>query len=47
MNKATGKLLFVLPLTLAFIDLRYSGAIACAAATFAAIQEGRLIRTGV
>ena len=46
MNKLTGILLFVLPLTLTFIDLKYSGAIASAAATFAAIQEGHLIRTG-
>ncbi len=37
---------FMLPLTLTFIDLKYSGAIASAAATFAAIQEGHLIRTG-
>ncbi len=44
MNKLTGILLFVLPLTLTFIDLKYSGAIASAAATFAAIQEGHLIR---
>ena len=44
MNKLTGILLFVLPLTLTFIDLKYSGAIASAAATFAAIQEGHLIK---
>ena len=46
MNKVTGILLFALPLTLKFIDLKYSGAFVCAAATFAAIQEGHLIRTG-
>ena len=46
MNKATGILLFVLPLTLMFIDLKYSGVFVCAAATFAAIQEGYLIITG-
>ena len=46
MNKVTGILLFVLPLTLTFIDLKYSGAFVSAAATFAAIQEGHLIRTG-
>lgn len=45
MNKVTGILLFALPLTLTFIDLKYSGAVICAAATFAAIQEGHLIRT--
>ena len=46
MNKVTGILLFVLPLTLTFIDLKYSGAFVSAVATFAAIQEGHLIRTG-
>jgi len=46
MNKVTGILLFVLPLTVAFVDLRYSGAVVSAVATFAAIQEGLLIRTG-
>ena len=40
MNRVTGILLFALPLTLTFIDLNCSGAIVCAAATFAAIQEG-------
>lgn len=46
MNKVTGMLLFVLPLTLTAIDLKYSGAVVSAVATFAAIQEGHLIRTG-
>ena len=46
MNKVTGILLFVLPLTLTFFDLIYSGVLVCAVATFAAIQEGHLIRTG-
>ena len=46
MNKVTGILLFLLPLTLEMIDLKYSGAFDSAAATFAAIQEGHLIRTG-
>ena len=46
MNKVTGILLFVLSLTLTFIDLKYSGVFVSAAATFAAIQEGHLIRTG-
>ena len=45
MNKMTGVLLFVLPLTLTIIDLKYSGAFVSAVATFAAIQEGHLIRT--
>ncbi|MBP3275291.1 CDP-alcohol phosphatidyltransferase family protein [Kandleria sp.] len=47
MNKVTGILLFVLPLTLTFIDLKYSGMFVSAVATFAAIQEGHLIRTGM
>ena len=46
MNKVTGILLFVLPLTLTFMDLKYSGAVVSAVATFAAIQEGHLVRTG-
>ena len=43
MNRATGALLFVFPLTLKFTDLRYSAAVLCAAATAAAIREGYLI----
>ena len=46
MNKLTGILLFVLPLTVSFMDLKYSGALVSAAASFAAVQEGHLIRTG-
>lgn len=46
MNKVTGALCFLLPFTLSFIDLQYSAIVVCAAATFAAIQEGHLIRTG-
>ena len=46
MNKVTGILLFVLPLTVSVMDLKVSGAVVSAAATFAAIQEGHLIRTG-
>lgn len=45
MNKLTGIALFLLPLTLSIIDLKYSGMFVCALATFAAIQEGHLIRT--
>jgi len=45
MNKATGLLLFILPLTITFIDLKYTGAIVCFFATFAAIKEGHFIRT--
>lgn len=45
MNKATGVLLFLLPLTLSFIPLKYSAILVCAVATFAAVQEGHFIRT--
>ncbi len=45
MNKVTGALLFLLPLTLSFLKLKYSVPIVCAAATFAAVQEGHFIRT--
>lgn len=46
MNKAAGILLFMLPLTIKFIDLKYSGAFVSVVATLAAIQEGHMIRTG-
>ena len=46
MNKTTGALLFLLPLTIPAAPLNYSAVIVCAAATFAAIQEGHFIRTG-
>ena len=45
MNKVTGVLLFVLPLTVSVIELKYSAAVVCAVATFAAVQEGHYIRT--
>jgi len=44
MNKATGALLFLLPLTIPAVPLKYSAVVVCAAATFAAIQEGHFIR---
>ena len=44
MNKVTGILLFVLPLTLPIVELKSSAPLVCAAATFAAIQEGHFIR---
>ena len=47
MNKITGFLLFLLPLTLLLIDLKYSGIAVCSIATFAAIQEGHYIRKGI
>ena len=45
MNKVTGLLLFVLPLTVHFVDLKYTAIPVCTVATFAAIQEGHFIRT--
>ena len=39
-NKITGLLLFLLPLTLSFVELKYSSIVVCSIATFAAIQEG-------
>ena len=46
MNKITGILLFLLPLTLHFIELKYSSVVVCSIATFSAIQEGYYFRTG-
>ena len=45
-NKATGALLFLLPLTLSLIEFKYSAVPVCTVATFAAVQEGHFIRTG-
>lgn len=45
LNKVTGAALFILPLTLSMIDLKYSGSFVCAIALFAAVEEGHLIRT--
>ena len=47
LNKATGGLLFVFPLTLKVMDLRYSALVLCAVATAAAIQEGVLVKRKV
>ena len=44
LNKITGLVLFLFPLTLSFIDLQYSAPMVCFIATFAAIQEGCHIR---
>ena len=38
-NKLTGLLLFLLPPSIRLIDIRYSAALVCAAATFAAAEE--------
>ena len=40
MNKATGLLLFLLPLTISFVEMQYPAVIVCSVATFSAIQEG-------
>ena len=40
LNKVTGAMLFLLPLTLSFIDVKYSAAVVCVVATVAGIQEG-------
>lgn len=46
MNKVTGGLLFLFPLTLGSIGLKYSAVIVCSIATASAIQEGYFIGTG-
>ena len=46
MNKVTGILLFILPLPLPVVELKYSAPLVCTVATFASIQEGHFIRTG-
>ena len=44
-NRLTGLVLFLLPLTLPWVELRYSAVPVCLLATLAALQEGRGIRT--
>ena len=39
-------LLFLLLLTILVFPLKYSAIVVCTVATFAAIEEGHLIRTG-
>ena len=39
LNKVTGFLLFLLPLTLSFLDVKVSACVVCAVATLAALQE--------
>lgn len=46
LNKVTGGLLFVFPLTLTWIHFKYSAAVVCAVATVAAVHEGWLVQTG-
>ena len=45
MNKVTGVMLFILPLTFSIVPLKYLAIPVCAVATFAAVQEGHFIRT--
>ena len=45
MNKVTGVMLFILPLTFSIISLEYSAIPVCLVATLAAVQEGHFIRT--
>ena len=45
MNKATGLLLFLLPLTISFVEPQYTAIVVCSIATFSAIQEGFYIRS--
>ena len=40
MNKATGLLLFLLPLTISFMELKYTAIVVCSIASFSALQEG-------
>ena len=42
----TGGLLFIFPLTLVFVDLKYSAIVVCVVATIAAIHEGYLVYMG-
>ena len=46
MNKISGLLLFFLPLTLSFLELKYSSIVVCSIAILAAIQEGIYIAKG-
>ena len=46
MNKISGLLLFILPMTFTSIELTYSSIVVCSIATFAAVQEGHFMRTG-
>ena len=47
MNKVTGLLLFLFPLTVSFVELKYSSVAICSIATFSAIQEGFYIVTNL
>ena len=45
MNKVTGLLLFLLPLTISFVKLKYIAIAVCSIATLSAIQEGFYVIT--
>ena len=42
-NKVTGALIFILPLTLQIIDIQYTAPFVCAVATVAAVTESRTV----
>ena len=46
LNRLTGLALFLLPLTLPWVELRRSAVPVCLLATAAAVQEGKVIRGG-
>ena len=45
MNKATGILLFLFPLIISFVELKYIAIVVCSIATFSAIQEWFYVAT--
>ena len=45
MNKATGLLLFLLPLTVSVVELKYSSIVVCCFATLSSVQEGFYVIT--
>ena len=45
MNKVTGLLLFLLPLTISFVELNYTAIVVCSIATLYAVQEGVYVMT--
>ena len=44
-NKAVGLLLFLFPLSISLVKPMYGASLVCAMATFAAVREGKYIRT--
>jgi CDP-diacylglycerol--glycerol-3-phosphate 3-phosphatidyltransferase len=46
MNKITGLLLFLLPLTIPYFELNYIAIFVCSIATISAVQEGFCVITG-